>query len=112
MTTKKIRTAKIVEYMWNTGRPHHGPEFANVYRALIKAGLDDAQASQMVKIAFDAAKGYTWLLPQGSLVQLATMRRNAAQHPNGKDAEDLAALEEGRPSRWGTPEFHSPAKTG
>lgn len=103
----RIYTRRIVESMWASGRPTTDAKFANVYRALLAAGLDDKQASAMVRQAFDAAQGYTWLLPAGSHIHLATQARNAATHPNGKDAEDLKAAQEGRPSRWGTPEFHN-----
>lgn len=106
---KRIYTKRIQEFMWAGGRPATGTKstnLANVYRALIAAGLDDKQAAAVLRLTYDAAEGYTWQLPDGSHLRRATQERNAAKHPNGKDAEDLAADREGRPSRWGTPEFH------
>ncbi len=102
----KVRTQKIVSLMWALGMPHNGPEYANVVRAGVKAGLSYDQAFQLVNDAYNASKGYAWNLAKGSPLCEATRRRNAEEHPNGKDAEDLMAEREGRPSRWGTVDFH------
>ena len=100
-----IRTSKIIEVMWAMGMPTSDDKFANVYRAAIKAGLNDQQAFALVKDAYNAAKGYEWSLSEGHL-KLAPQKRHAVEFPMGKCAEDLRAIAEGRPSRWGTPEFH------
>lgn len=102
----KIYTKQIVSLMWERGFPCTDARYANIVRAGIKAGLNLDQAFMLALDAFKASHGYSFDLPKGSGLYEATRRRNAAEHPNGKDAEDLAAEREGRPSRWGTPEFH------
>ena len=100
-----VRTSKIISVMWALGMPTHDAKFANIYRAGLKAGLTEAQAFELTKEAYYAAKQYDWQLPIGGL-QRATREANAAQFPQGKCAEDLLAQREGRKSRWGTPAFH------
>jgi hypothetical protein len=107
-----VRTRRIIEIMWAMGMPTQDDRFANLYRAALKAGLNNGQAFALVKDAYNAAKGYTWNLPEGSGIHLRTQQRNAEENPNCKDAEDLLAIKEGRPSRWGTPEFHAAARAG
>lgn len=102
----KVNTRKIVETMWAMGMPSRGREYADIVRAAMRAGLSYDQAFALARDAYHASKGYSFNLAEGSQLHAATRRRNAEQHPNGKDAEDLAAEREGRPSRWGTAEFH------
>jgi hypothetical protein len=109
-----IRTQKIIEVMWSIGMPTNDARFANVYRAAVKVGLNDAQAFELTKEAYYAAKGYDFMLAGDGQpiftdkcgLRRETIKRNALEHPQGKCAEDLAAENEGRPSRWGTEEFH------
>lgn len=101
-----VLTRKIMSIMWANGMPTDDTRFANVYRAALKAGLNSDQAFALIRDAYNASKGYTWLLSEGSALQIRTMMRNATENPNCKDAEDLRAIAEGRPSRWGKPEFH------
>ena len=104
-----VSTRKIQEKMWAMGMPSSDARYANVVRAGMKAGLDFDQAFALAKAAYNASKGYSWKLiegPHSGSLYDATRARNAMEHPNGKDAEDLLAEREGRPSRWGTPEFH------
>ncbi len=101
-----IYSRKIREHMWANGMPCNDSRYADLYRALIKSGLNESQTWAIVCEAYCASKGYTWLLRNGTQIHSATRLRNATEHPNGKDAEDLKAESEGRPSRWGTPEFH------
>jgi len=105
----KVFTRRIHGWMWALGMPTHDARYADIIRAALRAGLDEKQACHLAKLAFSAAEGYTWQLPEGSHIQRATKERNAAEHPNGRDAEELAAEREGRLSRWGTPEFHQVA---
>lgn len=110
--TKRVRTRAIIDAMCAGGRPTRPTEdakFANIYRALLKAGLTDRQAFAIVRDAYDAERGYEWLLVQGSPLHRATQEVQAERHPNGKCAEDLRAAHEGRASRWGSREFHSEA---
>lgn len=83
---------------------------ADIKRAALRLGLTEAQAFELVKAAYDAAEGYVWKLSDGpeggARLFSVTEARQAAEHPNGKCAEDIAARREGRPSRWGMPEFH------
>lgn len=112
---------KLQSLLWSLGMPTNVAEakaLAGVYRNAIKSGCDEKQAFAIVKITRQAANRYTWCVdPKNSgnnanayyMLWRATQERNAVEHPNGKDAEDLAAMREGRPSRWGTPEFHRAA---
>lgn len=105
MTYRQLQT-----WMWALGMPASNEEakrFAAVYRAAIKVGMNDGEASGMARMSYDIAKGYTWKVAEDAqIVERHVKQKNAAEHPHGKDAEDLAAEREGRPSRWGTPEFH------
>jgi hypothetical protein len=102
-----VQTRRIIAIMWANDMPTQDARFANVYRAALKAGLNHAQAFALIRDAYNAAKGYTWQLPEGSAIQLHTKMRNAAENPNCKDAEELRAIAEGRESRWDKPEFYS-----
>lgn len=114
---KRIQTRQIIETMWALGMPTNDARFANIYRAAIKAGLDEDQAFALTKDAYYAVKGYEFELAGAGespskdkcRLRLATMRRQAREFPDGKCAEDLAAERENRPSRWGTAEFHHAA---
>ena len=112
MSIRRVVTSKIRTFMWSLGMPlpaERATHFADIYRAALKAGLDEKQASQFIKLAYYAAEGFTWeISPGAERLERATKERNAERHPNGKDAEELRAEREGRPSRWGTPEFHRP----
>jgi len=103
----KTYSRRVIDAMWLAGMPARDARYAGIIRAAKKAGLDEKQAYHLAVIAYRAAKGYTWDLPAGSPIQRATKERNAAAHPYGKDAEDLLAEREGRPSRWGTAAFHA-----
>ncbi len=101
---------KLQSWMWALGMPTSNDEakrFAAVYRAAVKVGMTDGEASAMVRLSFHASKGYAWEVGQDAqILERHVKIKNATEHPNGKDAEELAAEREGRPSRWGTPEFH------
>lgn len=103
----RVFSRRIISAMWALGMPATDARFADVVRAALAAGLDDNQAFQLAKLAYDAANGYTWKITEGGQrLERATRDRNAREHPNGKDAEELDAERAGRTSRWGTPEFH------
>lgn len=104
---KKIYTKQIQAAMWALGLPCTDATYANIMRSLLKSGMTEPQAFALTKQAFAAAKGYTWELPVGSLIHATTQQANAAKSPFGKDAEDLRAAAEGRPSRWGQTDFHA-----
>ncbi len=103
----RISTRKVRETMWAMGMPCNDARYVNIMRSLIKAGLNEDQAYAIVKESYNAANGFTFNLTEGTQIHRATRRKNAANHPNGKDAEDIKAEMEGRASRWGTPEFHA-----
>lgn len=80
---------------------------AVIFRNAIKIGLSNGQAMALVRLTYNSARGYAWSLKWGAdSLEHETKLANAAKFPNGKDAEELSAAREGRPSRWGTPEFH------
>ena len=101
---------RLQAWMWALGMPtsnEQAKRFAVIYRTSIKAGMSEKQASMLIRSAYDAAQGYTWKLAEDArFLERATKERNATTHPNGKDAEELAAERDGRASRWGTQEFH------
>lgn len=116
-------TRRLQAVLWAQGKPTSPVEakkVADVYRAALKLGLTPSQAFELTKDAYNAAKGYEWLLAggdegeasvknifrQGCGLRRETVRAQAALHPRGKCAEDLAAALEGRASRWGTEAFH------
>lgn len=76
--------------MWGNGMPTTREEaqaFTALYRSLLKAGLDDGQAWTMVRQAYHASKGYSWLiLEDAGHVKTRTMMRNADENPRCKDA--------------------------
>lgn len=74
---KRIFTRTIQTGMWAAGRPTQGPEFANLYRAALKVGLNERQATALVQEAFDASKCHEWKLGQGTALQLHTQARLA-----------------------------------
>lgn len=102
-----VHTRRIQATMWAMGMPTSDARFADIYRAALKAGLTDGQAFELTKAAYDAANHYVWKLPEGSGLHRETEKAEAERSPFGKCAEDIAARAEGRPSRWGTPAFHS-----
>lgn len=101
---------KLQGIMWALGMPMRDETariVGRIFRDALRLGLTNGQATALVRIAYAAREGYTWRIPEDAgIMKYHTQIRNAAEHPNGKDAEDLAAAREGRPSRWGTPEFH------
>lgn len=96
----KVKTKEVIEKMWAMGMPSNDDRYANVLRALLKAGLTQDQAFALVKDSYHASNGYSFNLMKGTPIYEATRRRNAEEFPEGKDAEDLKAEREGRPSRW------------
>jgi len=101
-----IRTQSIISMMWAMGMPSNDARWANIYRAAVKAGLNDAQAFELTKDAYNASNLYDWKLAEGSGIHRTTRETHAAIFPQGKCAEELNAAKEGRKSLWGSPEFH------
>lgn len=89
------------------GCPTAKPELA---AAAIKAGYDVSVAIQIAMLA-DYASGLSIDCVDRTCRAIlhVAKRKHAQKFPHGKWAEDMAARREGRPSRWGTPEFHSAA---
>lgn len=89
------------------GCPNAKPEAA---AALIKAGysVDTAMRLAMLAVYMDRLD-VDCTDRVVSVIQRETRHAHAVAHPNGKWAEELAALRERRPSLWGTPEFHAAA---
>lgn len=85
---------KLQGIMWGLGMPMRDDDariMARIYRDAIRLGLTDGQATAFVRIAYTAKQGYTWKIPDDAgILRYHTQVRNAAQHPNGKDAADLA----------------------
>lgn len=106
----RITLRRLNEALWNSGHPSTDLKFARIAFAAIKAGLDERAALLIAAKAFDAAKLYVWKFENDYAMHSHLERISAAQHPNGKCAEDIAARREGRPSRWGTAEFHAAAR--
>jgi len=105
-----IFTRKIQAAMWALGMPTSDAKLANVYRAAVTAGLTDKQAFELTKLAYLASRRYEWEIDRGAQrLHRATLEAEAKDHPRGASAETLLAEAEGRPSRWGTPEFHRSA---
>lgn len=75
--------------------------------AAIKAGVDINVAFQLGMLAYYADDLSISCIERTTRAMLHhAERRHAEKFPQGKCAEDLAALREGRASRWGTAEFH------
>jgi hypothetical protein len=108
MHALRIYTRKIIATMWALGRPSTDARWANLFRAARAAGLNEQQAMSLTCEAYDAAHLYVWKI-DGYALKSATRARDAQEHPRGKSAEEIAAELEGRPSRWGTLEFHKAA---
>lgn len=86
------------------GCPLAKPEVA---AALIKAGhsIDTAFKLAMLAYYMDDLSMHCVERTCKAIVD-STEKKNAEKHPHGKCAEDIAARREGRPSRWGTQDFH------
>lgn len=112
--TKRITRAHLAAALHVNGCGPSNKPITDIAFAMVKAGLDEYLALQFARLAHYANEGYTWkfdpaegnpLWPIHHYIQ----RKNAAANPRCKDAEDLAAELEKRPSRWGTAEFHHTA---
>lgn len=109
MTYKKLQT--LMSAIGMHASTEQAKQFADIYRSSVKAGMTDGQAYAMVKLAYNATNGYTWEISKSAdILEYHVKQENARKYPNGRDAEDLLAQKENRPSRWGTPEFHIAAK--
>lgn len=110
----RLTYRKLQGLLWGLGMPtpdEQARNLAQVYRASVKAGMTDGQALAVVRLSYTVVRGYTWLVePDAGAIKYQVQIRNAVLCPNGKDAEDLAAAREGRPSRWGTHDFHREAR--
>jgi len=99
-----ISRAAIATRFSAVGCPHGK---VDVTVAAIKAGIDINVAFQLGMLAYYANDLSIDALERTQRAMLhSAEKRHAEKFPHGKCAEDLAALREGRPSRWGTPEFH------
>lgn len=79
--------------------------------AVIKSGCDTGVALRIAMLAYYANNLAERCAERVTSSMLETLRRDhAEQFPHGKCAEDLAAQQENRPSRWGNPEFHAAAR--
>lgn len=75
----RITRAKVAEVMWAGGRPSNHSQYADIYFAGLKAGLDDRQALALACAAFDASKGnIERLSASSSALRHATLERKAA----------------------------------
>ena len=105
-----VNRAAVRMRLSSVGCPNAKPE---VVAAAVKAGhnLDTAfkvaiLAHYMDELSMDCVERTCRAIVD------SVEREHAKKHPHGKCAEDIAARIEGRPSRWGTPEFHrNPAPT-
>src|ERR1700733_5208569 len=83
---KRISTQSIATLMAARGQPIFGKEkvYADMYRAALKAGCNEAQASCLLSEAYNAANRYEFNLAPKSALQYATRERQANECPNGK----------------------------
>lgn len=99
-----ISRAAIATRFSAVGCPHGK---VDVTVAAIKAGIDLNVAFQLGMLAYYADDlSIECVERTASAMVHSAKKRHAEKFPQGKYAEDLAAEREGRPSRWGTPEFH------
>lgn len=99
-----ISRAAIATHFSAIGCPHGKVE---VTVAAIKAGIDLNVAFQLGMLAYYANDLSIECTERTANAMVhSAKKRHAEKFPQGKYAEDLAAQREGRPSRWGTPEFH------
>lgn len=99
-----VSRAAIAMRFSAVGCPHGKVE---VTVAAIKAGIDLNVAFQLGMLAYYADDLSIECVERTARAMVdSAKKRHAEKFPQGKCAEDLAALREGRPSRWGTPEFH------
>lgn len=99
-----VNRAALAMRFSSVGCPNAKPEVA---AALIKAGhsIDTAFKVAMLAYYMDDLS-MDCVERTCKAITDSTERKHAERHPNGKCAEDIAARREGRPSRWGTPDFH------
>jgi hypothetical protein len=99
-----ISRAALVTRFSAVGCPHGN---VDVTVAAIKSGVDLNVAFQLGMLAYYANEMSTDCIERTCRhITRTAEKRHAEKFPQGKCAEDLAAAREGRPSRWGTPEFH------
>lgn len=76
-----MRASLVIQHMWAGGRPSNTGEYAAIFAAAVKAGLDENQAFSLACIAFDANKGYVERLSVSVRgIRRATLARKAADH--------------------------------
>lgn len=105
-----VNRASLAMRLSSAGCPNAKAEVA---AAAIKAGHTPETALKIAMLAFymDDLSMDCIERTCGAITRSAE-RNHAKKFPNGKCAEDLAARLEGRPSRWGTADFHrNPAPT-
>jgi hypothetical protein len=79
---KRITKASIQRAMWNAGRPSTTGDFASIFFAARKAGLNYGQAQSLACIAYDAAHGFLENMVHASTsLRRATLERKATEHP-------------------------------
>ncbi len=99
-----ISRAAIATRFSAVGCPHGK---VDVTVAAIKAGIDLNVAFQLGMLAYYANDLSIECIDRTTSAMLrSAKKRHAEKFPRGKYAEELAAQTEGRPWRWGTPEFH------
>jgi hypothetical protein len=111
---KRITRAHLATQLYVNGCGPSNKPITDIAFAMVKAGLDEYLALQFARLAHYAKEGYTWKFDPAEgnplwPIHYYIQRKNAAANPRCKDAEDLAAALEKRPSRWGSAEFHHTA---
>lgn len=89
---------------------------AQVVIALIRSGAQPGEALQLAMLAYyytdKHGPSMHCIDRMFSAIKYAAESKDMQMFPSGKTAEEVAARREGRPSRWGTPEFHRAAQAG
>lgn len=103
-----VSRAALMTHFCASGHPHAKPEVAV---AMIKAGYGLNVAFQLAILAsqYGGQHGPSIDAMERTITAIknSAERLHAQKYPHGKCAEDIAARREGRPSRWGTREFHA-----
>lgn len=75
----RITRSRVMSTMWAGGRPSHHSQYADVFFAARKAGLNERQAMAIACATFDAAKGYVERLSASAgALRHETLERKAA----------------------------------
>jgi hypothetical protein len=99
-----VSLAAIAERFSAYGCPLADPKVA---AALIKAGHEYGLAINLAMLAHYAKDLSVDCVDRtANAIRRGVESQHATKFPRGKCAEDMAARREGRPSRWGTAEFH------